>query len=281
MIALRPIEIERFRRALGRMPAAEMSDAPTLEWLKIERLGVDPIYQREIGRRGESNVLQIARWFDWSKFSPVIVAPVGGGGFAIIDGQHRVTAAAARGITKVPCQIINIDQARQAEAFAAINGNVTAMTPLQMHAARLAGGDEDAGRLAKVCAAADVTVCRYPVPASKMTVGQTLAVGVLARLLRRYGDAVLVAALSCITKTRKGNPGMVRAPVVAALCSVFEAEPDWCADGERLIKAMQRFDFAAAFTAAGQKSYAERCSMASALVDAIAEHLEKHWGGGK
>jgi hypothetical protein len=53
--------------------------APFLEWIAIERLVVDTEYQREIGRRGATNVIQIAEHLDWSKFAPVIVAPVEGG----------------------------------------------------------------------------------------------------------------------------------------------------------------------------------------------------------
>ena len=48
---------------------------------------VDVTYQREIGRRGAVNVNQIAENFDWSKFAPVIVAPVEGGHFAIVTGS--------------------------------------------------------------------------------------------------------------------------------------------------------------------------------------------------
>lgn len=50
--------------------------APILEWIKVERLVVDTEYQREIGRRGAANVIQISEHFDWSKFAPVIVAPI-------------------------------------------------------------------------------------------------------------------------------------------------------------------------------------------------------------
>lgn len=99
MTALRSIETDRFRKALGRVPAADMSAAPTLEWLKIERLRIDPAYQREIGKRGAANVLAIARDFDWSKFSPVIVAPTGGA-YARIDGlaKHLTRTPAAIGV---------------------------------------------------------------------------------------------------------------------------------------------------------------------------------------
>jgi ParB-like nuclease domain len=70
--------------------------APFLEWIAVERLVVDTEYQRESGRRGATNVIQIAEHFDRSKFAPVIVAPVEGGRFAIVDGQHRTTAATLR-----------------------------------------------------------------------------------------------------------------------------------------------------------------------------------------
>ncbi|MEA2772249.1 MAG: hypothetical protein QOD93_5211 [Acetobacteraceae bacterium] len=80
-------------------------------------------------RAGSVNIARIAEYFEWSKFSPVIVAPVEGGLFSIIDGQHRATAAALRGVPEVPCEIVHIDRTRQAEAFAAINDNTTKVPP--------------------------------------------------------------------------------------------------------------------------------------------------------
>jgi hypothetical protein len=41
--------------------------APFLEWIKVDRLVVDTEYQRDIGRRGATNVVQIAEYFDWSR----------------------------------------------------------------------------------------------------------------------------------------------------------------------------------------------------------------------
>ncbi|MEP9354897.1 ParB N-terminal domain-containing protein [Xanthobacter sp. KR7-65] len=73
------------------------------EGFSVQKLVVDPEYQREMSRRGVSNVRRISENFDWSKFAPVIVAPVEGGRFAVVDGQHRTTAAMLRGIESVPC----------------------------------------------------------------------------------------------------------------------------------------------------------------------------------
>lgn len=133
---------------------------PFFQWIEIKYLGIDKTYQREIGKRGQINVRHIAEHFDWSKFTPVIVAPVEGGFFAIVDGQHRTTAALIRGIEKVPCQVIQVDRATQAAAYAAVNGNITQTTPQQLFHARLAANDADAEELSRVCAAAEVIIVR-------------------------------------------------------------------------------------------------------------------------
>jgi ParB-like nuclease domain len=105
-----PLSTQRFSS-----PASEFlpGPAPFLEWIETDKLVVDVTYQREIGRRGATNVNQIAENLDWSKFAPVIVAPVEGGQFAIVDGQHRTTAAILLGQEKVPCQVVQADRAKQ------------------------------------------------------------------------------------------------------------------------------------------------------------------------
>jgi len=274
MSDLRRIDPSPFLPRLPRGPMPEVGERPELQWLKISKLRIDPRYQREIGRRGADNIVAIVPKFKWAKFTPVVVAPIGEGLFAIIDGQHRTTAAAARGFESVPCVIIQVDHADQADAFVAINANVTAMSLLQLHAARLAAGDKTADELTQACAEAGVTICRYPVPANKMKPGDTLAVGMLQSVLAKFGREILVAALCCITKTRRGNPGMIRKQIVEALCAVLEAERGWLADRSRLIFAMQTFDFAAQFTAASARSIETGDKVSSTLVESIAAHLD-------
>ncbi|MBR0687313.1 ParB N-terminal domain-containing protein [Bradyrhizobium manausense] len=275
MSGLRTIDPKPFLARLPRGPQSVVGDRPELQWLKIAKLRIDPRYQREIGRRGADNIVAIVPQFKWAKFTPVVVAPIGEGLFAIIDGQHRTTAAAARGFESVPCVIIQVDHEDQADAFVAINANVTAMSPLQLHAARLASGSKAAAELAEACGEAGVSICRYPVPANKMQPGDTLAVAMLQSALAKYGREVLIAALSCITKTRRGNPGMIRKAIVQALCTVIEAERSWLADRARLIFAMQTFDFAAQFTAASARSIETGQAISTGLVEAIAAHLDE------
>ena len=87
---------------------------PILQWLAIKDLVLDPAYQRQIGGRGARKVNRIARAFSWSHFAPVIVTPLEAGKFAIIDGQHRATAAAVVGFESVPCNIVIADRDEQA-----------------------------------------------------------------------------------------------------------------------------------------------------------------------
>lgn len=169
-----------------------------------------------------------------------MVAPVEGGFYAIVDGQHRTTAAMLRGIERVPCQIVQADRAQQAAAYAAVNGNITKTTPQQLFYARLAAGHEDACELAEVCAAGGIEIVRRNTQIAKMKVGQTQAVGALSRCLREYGRDTLITALQCITQTADGNAGFVKATIIEALCEALRATGLRDA-GEALLRAMDDF----------------------------------------
>lgn len=144
MIAPAPQQSAHFRPVLA--PAASSAvivrgDRPHLGWIEIDRLFVDDRYQRPLGQSNWQAIRQIADRFDWALFSTVDVAPMGGGQYAIIDGQHRVHAAAIAGIDKVPCRIVLLMPADQARAFSAINGQVTAISAFHIYRAALAAGE--------------------------------------------------------------------------------------------------------------------------------------------
>lgn len=278
---LRPIDISDFseaeRQSVQKRPIAGAE--PELRWIEIRYLMVDTRYQREIARAGRKNVLQIASGFDWSKFGTVIVAPVEDDPdlYAIVDGQHHVTSAKLRGCLKVPCQVIEGNLSQQAAAFAYINGQVTAMTPLQIHAARVAAGEPEALALRDACAAGGVTICRYPVPGNAMKPGETLAVGQMAKLYKLYGPGLLGLALRCITKTGDGNPGMVRSAVVKALCSVLDAEPAYRRNEARLLQVLEDFHFEGELDNAALDRHKRKCSIDAALSATLLHFLDKRF----
>ena len=278
MTALRKIDAAIFRKAIGTLPPADCGQAPQLRWIDIEQLVVDPAYQRDIGGAGKKNIGKIAREFEWARFSPVIVAPHGKDRFVIVDGQHLTTAAALREHKKVPSQIIAADTAKQALAFAAINANITKMSTMQLHAARVAAGDPAAVRLKKVCEAGGVRLLRSAYTVKDMKVGDAMAVVQLRQALDRYGEKALRISLQCITRTRDGNPGMVRGLLVLALCAALESRADWLGHPE-IVKAFQDFDFRKAFTQAGQSAGGfSRSAFATSLGMLITEFLNKKIG---
>jgi len=220
------------------IPQSDLGIAGKLKWLNLGLLRIDPRYQRPIGARGRKNIRHIVEEFDWSLFSPIVVAGRPNGFFAIIDGQHRAIAAWTHGgIHEVPCLIIVGDERAEARAFAIINGQVTAVTPTQIHAARVMAGEPAALELDKVCQAAGVTVLRTPRGAYK--VGETFAIGALETCLSKFGRDTLITALQCVTETGDGNAGMLNKACIMAFSDVLDRHRDWRDAGEALFKAVE------------------------------------------
>jgi hypothetical protein len=101
-----------------------------------------------------------------------------------------------------------------------------------------------------------------------------MAVSMLQGALKKFGREVLISALCCITKTRRGNPGMIRVQIIDALCAVIETEPAFLSDRARLVKTMQTFDFNAQFNDARKASIESGAKVSALLVEAIGEHLD-------
>lgn len=191
--------------------------APQLVWLAIADLVVDPAYQRPIGATGWVNIRAIATNFRWKKFSPVVVAPIEGGGFAIVDGQHRTVGAHLAGIERVPCIVQPIDRRDQAEAFLAINGRVTRMSPLALHRAAVAAGDARACAIDLAATSAGVVILAYPKMESRQAPGETMAVQAIGWLLGEAGAATARLALTIIRRSAGDRPGAILQPIIRAV----------------------------------------------------------------
>lgn len=230
-LTLRAIDVKRFRAVT---PVTTPGRAPRLEWLAIADLVIDPLYQRPISPAGERNIIRIAEGFDWTAFSTVIVAPSGARGkYAIIDGQHRVHAAKLIGLDRVPCQIVDANQAAQARAFGRVNANLTPVPgPAKFHAL-LASGDPAAKEVAEIAAEGGATIARYPIQAKDMKPRVTLLTWRLRDFARVHGRDMVVLALRAIIETPKdnaiypGNAGLVKYEIVGGTTKAFSERRDW------------------------------------------------------
>lgn len=247
--------------------------APMLQWVAITDLIIDDTYQRPIYGAGKRNVRRIAENFRWSRFAPIVVAPVEGGKFAIIDGQHRVTAAAVRGIEQVPAQVVIADTREQADAFRAINGETTRVSALNVQRAAAAAGDPDAVELASVAAAAGVTILGYPKAADSIAPGETMAVGALRAALKEHGRDTLITALMCVTETTNNIPGALSATTIKAICAVLAWRAEWRDAGARLLAAFDEIDLETEAAEARTQRRPKGVSNGTVLADRLTERL--------
>ncbi|WP_199085435.1 DUF6551 family protein [Bosea sp. ASV33] len=239
---LRPIVVEDFTNVVY---ATQPGPAPQTQWIELDFLRIDDRYQRPIGKRGKMQIRRIAERFRWSRFAPVIVAPIEGGLYAVIDGQHRCHAARLRSIKSVPCMISMVDEVEQAEAFAEINTRQLAVTPAVLHKSRVASRDPKALELEQVLTAAGARIVT-PRHQKELKRGDTFAVAILYKLKEDYGEATLQRACEAIVQVGDGNVGMMRAAVLQAYCATFEATPAF-RDHPDLLDALDSFDLPAAF----------------------------------
>lgn len=136
MTALRPISI-------AGMQTYELASQPSPQvgWIKIADMVIDDRYQRPLEKNNLQAIRRIAADFRWSRFSPVLVAPIEGGRYAIIDGQHRAHAAALCGIESIPAMISLVAPEEQALAFIEINTRQIKVSGYMVYRASLAAGE--------------------------------------------------------------------------------------------------------------------------------------------
>lgn len=212
---------------------------PKLEWLSISSLVVDPEYQRDISNVGRKNIRHIVEHFNWSMFGTVMVAVIGRNRFAIVDGQHRTTAAALCGIEKVPCQIIDAPRGEQAAAFGAINGNTTRPHAIQLFHAAVAAGEPSAIRIIQVCGKAGISVPRSLSGAKDY---QTYSVASISKGIERHGRTVVELALRLIVHSGDGRAEDLNRTIIVSVIEILARFPDWQRSEAQLKRAFQEFD---------------------------------------
>jgi hypothetical protein len=268
---MRKISAEGFEKP----EAVSPGPAPNLRWISIADLCIDPDYQEPITGLRRGDVQRIAQAFSWSCFTPVVVAPLEAGKFAIIDGQRRTTAAALIGLQSVPCQVVAADREQQAAAFRTINRGVGSPSRMARHAAAVAASDAHAVGLADICVRAGVELLRYPVPLDRQAAGQTMAVGALAQCLRRYGQNTLITALQCVTQTTNNQPGVLSARMIKALCTVLHGDRELRDSGLAVLEAFDAIDLVALQRAASDKGAISDGSSVERIAHHIREELRR------
>lgn len=160
---------------------------PMLEWMAPSDLLIEAAYQRDLSPKSMDLIKRIAERWDWRRFKPPIVA-WSERGFEIIDGQHTAIGAATRGIDKIPVLVVEAaDLTDRASAFVGHNQDRLSITPVQMHQAKIAAGDEDALTAQQVIDRAGAKLVIGAYGARGWKPGETVAITTIDQLAKRRG----------------------------------------------------------------------------------------------
>lgn len=193
MTVYRKIDVE------GMLAVEPMSQpAPQLLWVDIKALVIDDRYQRPLSASNITAIRRIAGEFRWSRFSPVLVAPVEGGKYALIDGQHRAHAAALCGFERIPAMVTLVASEEQALAFIQINTRQIRVSTQSVYRAALTAGEDWAIRCQRAVAAADCRLMSMNYTTKDKKPGMVFTIALIHRLIDRNKDQAVTKGLTAL-----------------------------------------------------------------------------------
>lgn len=143
-----------------------IGELPEIRWVLCRDLSVDHAYQRMAEEPSSQRLIRhIAENWDWRLCAPLTVsdrAPPESGLY-VIDGQHRLASAFARGdIDELPCIISKFNGIEdEARLFVALNSARRQVGEVEKFHARVASKDHYALAAKRVIVDSGMTVARY------------------------------------------------------------------------------------------------------------------------
>lgn len=208
MSALRPIKPMSFPD-LTPAAASDFGQKPIAKWIAPTSLMVDGTYQRDLSERSIRLIRRTIETFRWNRYKPPIAVQTGPATLHVIDGQHTAIIAATLKIPEILILIVSADSVdERARAFVGHNLDRIKVTPFDIYRALLASGDPDAVDVDNVCKRAGVRI-RLISPSSAIAEGDTAALGLVRRLVKKRGVIPARKVLQCLVKAK-------RAPITGA-----------------------------------------------------------------
>lgn len=206
-----------------------VGDPPSLEWLAVGRLLIEPAYQRATdGDKSRRIIAGMVREWNWALCQPLVASRRHDGSIYVIDGQHRLEGAKKRGdIPHLPCTVLPaLDHAGEAAAFVALNTKRQALSQTDVFAGMLAAGDADALALEKLLAETGWALARHTNTADYKP-GQLACAPMLARALKAQGEAPVRNALTTLREAFPDRPVRTASRLLQALMLLFGDETYW------------------------------------------------------
>ncbi|MGE3582813.1 MAG: DUF6551 family protein [Hyphomonadaceae bacterium] len=237
---------------------------PPTERIRLAQLAVNEEYQRELTPNSRRLIKKMAMEWDWAAFKPPSVIPVGSL-YEVIDGQHTAIAAVTNGtIDWLPC-LVHAERPlkERAGAFVRLNSDRIALTRAAIFHAQVAAGDANAVGVVNTLKRAQCTLLLTP-PATQgdYKPGETMALGTLCAIQKRYGSEYLYRILQC---ARLGNAVPISANLIKALDHVLHpTDPSGDATASRALRTLPLAKFeitCRGMVQPGGKTYSVMASM--------------------
>ncbi|MYL97925.1 ParB N-terminal domain-containing protein [Novosphingobium sp. FGD1] len=237
-------------RAAGKVKPTErkraypepLGDPPTIEWIKVDRLSIDAVYQRSTDNDASRRLIaSIAANFDWRLCAPLVVSRRPDGTLSVIDGQHRTVAAKMRGdIPHMPCCVFNYSSPEEeARMFISANRARKPMNRLDDFHAALAAADEDALEINRLVTEAGLTITRNT-SSSAWKPGEIAFTASIASTLRKHGEQIVSAALTNIAEAFPGQKVVHSGSIFLGIVKMLTSPPEGF-DPDRMFQALLRY----------------------------------------
>ena len=186
--------------------APQAGNPPSIEWRAVGELSIDHDYQRTVmAPDSQDQIRRIALAWDWRLCGLLMVSRRDGKLF-VIDGQHRLEAARARGdIAHMPCVIAAFEsQAAEAECFVAINSRRRPLSPVALFRAALAAQEPSAVSLDRILVSVGLGITAAA-DWRAWSNDQVPIIGLLRKYQDRFGDTLLTRALTVYAEGFRGS----------------------------------------------------------------------------
>jgi hypothetical protein len=258
--------------------APQQGTLPVLQYCPPAQLEVDPAYQRSIENAGSRRLIgEIARGWDWRLYQPLVVSRRADGRLFVVDGQHRLRAAALRGdVYQLPCVIVAHDgEADEARAFVALNQQRKPLTPFALFMAAIAAGDEEAVTIDRLVRAAGLRLTGAAGLAARKP-GWIDCTTAIQRVFRRHGERPVVRTLEQLGKVFGGEVLRSSSTFFTAIAALVATEGDkletWLLT--EVLRAATQDEWLADFAKrAGDRGIDRRTAAAETIADAYGEAI--------
>lgn len=225
---------------------------PTLEWIAVDRLQVDPGYQRATeGPHSRRIIFGMVKSWDWRLCQPLAVSRRDDGALFVVDGQHRLAGARERGdVPHLPCVVTaHADPADEAHTFVSLNQKRQKLSNGDVFNAMVAAGDADALRAAQLVADAGLGFARHGNPTA-WKAGQLFNGPAIVKALRLHGEVVVRNVLTAMAEAFAGQVLVRAATIFNALLLIYTDDANRAGfDPDRFIAALgslEQLDWVAA-----------------------------------